>query len=144
MGKDDDEEEEKKSDGLESDDGDSVDLSDDEAQGKIPELKPKPRVDLDEEIKEQMNNDLGFLIRKESSRVKKKKSKDEVDNLVNDMMIGFYEESKRVITEAMAYMNSDEYRMEKLAKEKAKAAEEGRRASTFISTAKYEFLEVMD
>lgn len=74
---------------------------------------------------------------------KKKKSKDQVENLVNEMLSEFYEESKRVIAEAMQIINSNEYKEKKMAQEREAAIRECRKPR-MLTQDKYEFLDVMD
>ena len=89
-----------------------------------------------------MQKDLGFLM-KRTTISKKKKSKDQVENLVNEMLSEFYEESKRVIAEAMQIVNSTEYREKKMAQEREAAIRECRKPR-MLTQDKYEFLDVMD
>ena len=79
--------------------------------GDIPRLPPPEIEEIDEEAaeeqaQEQMQQDLGFMFERQKTLKKMKKSKDEVENLMNEMQQRFQEGAQKAIAAAMKIVNS--------------------------------------
>ena len=111
-----------------------LDLSDED------ENKPQTKA---EDSQKQIENQMTLLMKKQATIKNVKKGKNQVDNLVNQMLNGLYSECQNIMRNAMDVVSSKAYRDSKMADEKAAAEAEGREVNKDIFE-EFELLNVMD